>query len=233
MKILGIESSANVGSVAYLKDDEVIVEYTLNYRKTHSETLLPMIDDMGKKAEIDFSELDAIAVSAGPGSFTGLRIGSATAKGMGLALNIPIIPVSTTQALCYNLVGVSGLICPIMDARRSQVYTGIFRFNDNDELETVLDTTAIGIDELISILGDKGEKVTFVGDGVKVFGNIIAEQIKCEYRFASPANCLQRASSVALLGTKLMAAGITEHARDHAPIYLRMSQAERERLEKG
>lgn len=232
MKILGIDSSGNVGSVAYINDGELIAEYTLNHKKTHSETLLPMIDDMVKKAELDLNELDAIAICAGPGSFTGLRIGSATAKGIGLALNKPLVPVMTTEALCYNLYGQSGLICPIMDARRNQVYTGIFSFDEDGKLNKVLDTDAMAIEDLIDKLNEINSNVVILGDGVKVYKDIIEEKIICAHSYAFGNNNLQRASSVAFCGEALFKNGISENADEHAPVYLRVSQAERERMEK-
>ena len=133
MRILALESSGLVASVAVVdgaldgKDARTIAEYTVNYKKTHSQTLLPMLDEVVKMTELSLDSNDAIAVAAGPGSFTGLRIGSATAKGLGLALDKPLIPVPTLEGLAYNLCGTDGIVCPIMDARRSQVYTGIYR----------------------------------------------------------------------------------------------------------
>ena len=117
MRILGIESSSLVASTAIYEDGITMAEYTVDFKMTHSQTLLPMIDEMVKLVGIDLNTIDAIAVSGGPGSFTGLRIGSATAKGLGLALNKPLIHVPTLDATAYNLFGTSGLICPIMDAR--------------------------------------------------------------------------------------------------------------------
>ena len=131
MKILGLDSSGIVASVAIVEDDVLIAEYTVNYKKTHSQTLLPMLDEIAKMTELDLNSIDAIVVAAGPGSFTGLRIGSATAKGLGLALKKPLIAIPTVEGLAYNLYDISGLICPIMDARRKQVYTGIYRFTDH------------------------------------------------------------------------------------------------------
>ena len=128
MRILAIESSSLVASVAIVEDGVTLAEYTANFKMTHSQTLLPMIDSMVSLFDIDLSTIDAIAVSGGPGSFTGLRIGSATAKGLGLALDKPLIHVPTLDGTAYNLYGAKGLICPIMDARRNQVYTGIYRF---------------------------------------------------------------------------------------------------------
>ena len=128
MKILAIESSSLVASVAVTEDGVTVAEYTVNFKKTHSQTLLPMIDQIAAMTELDMDSVDAIAVSGGPGSFTGLRIGSATAKGLGLALKKPLIHVPTLDAMAWNLYGASGLICPVMDARRNQVYTGLYRF---------------------------------------------------------------------------------------------------------
>ena len=147
MRILGIESSSLVASTAIYEDGITMAEYTVDFKMTHSQTLLPMIDEMVKLVGIDLNTIDAIAVSGGPGSFTGLRIGSATAKGLGLALNKPLIHVPTLDATAYNLFGASGLICPIMDARRNQVYTGIYRFEK--KFETVMDQDAMDMGELI------------------------------------------------------------------------------------
>ena len=137
MRILGIESSALVASVALVTDDILTAEYTVDFKKTHSQTLLPMIDEVARMLELDLNTIDAIAVAGGPGSFTGLRIGAATAKGLGLALEKPLIHVPTVDALAYNLWGAKALVCPIMDARRRQVYTGLYRMNP--EMETQME----------------------------------------------------------------------------------------------
>ena len=126
MKILALDSSGIVASVAVVENDNLLGEYTVNYKKTHSQTLLPMLDEVASMIELDLETIDAIAVAAGPGSFTGLRIGSATAKGLGLALKKPLLAIPTVEGLAYNLYDAKGLICPLMDARRSQVYTGIY-----------------------------------------------------------------------------------------------------------
>lgn len=130
MRILALDSSGLVASVAVVEEEQTIAEYTVNYKKTHSQTLLPMLDEIVKMTEMNLGEIDAIAVAGGPGSFTGLRIGSATAKGLGLALKKPLIHIPTVDGLAYNLYGNEGVICPIMDARRNQVYTGIYRFRE-------------------------------------------------------------------------------------------------------
>lgn len=228
MKILGLDSSGIVASVAIVEDDVLIAEYTVNYKKTHSQTLLPMLDEIAKMTELDLNSIDAIAVAAGPGSFTGLRIGSATAKGLGLALKKPLIAIPTVEGLAYNLYDISGLICPIMDARRKQVYTGIYRFTDH-QLKVVEDQMAVPMETVIEKLNQYGEAVTFLGDGVSVFHELIAEKMTVPYSFAPAHVNKQRAAAVAALGEIYYRQGKTETAMEHVPDYLRVSQAERER----
>lgn len=236
MKILALDSSGLVAGVAVTEDGVLKGEYTMNHKKTHSETLLPMLDDLAKRIELDLSTIDAIAVSKGPGSFTGLRIGSATAKGLGLALSKPIIGVPTVEALAYNLWGTEGLICPIMDARRSQVYTGLYRFHRNGEgydMETVEDQCAVPITDIIDKINTLEEKVTFLGDGVPVFADTVREKCRVSFAFAPAHMNRQRAASVASLGEIYYNKGVFESAAKHRPEYLRKSQAEREREEKN
>lgn len=231
MKILGLDSSGLVASVALVEDDTLVAEYTTNYKKTHSQTLLPMLDEIRKMLELDLTTIDAIAVAAGPGSFTGLRIGSATAKGLGLALDRPIVPVPTVDALAYQLWGTDCYVCPMMDARRNQVYTGIYRFAD-DGLETVLPQCAIGIDEAINAVNEKDHKVIFTGDGVPVFTEYIQQNCCVPYVFAPAHRNRQSAASVAVLGMQYYKEGRYVSAAEHAPEYLRVSHAERERMER-
>ena len=231
MKILGLDSSGIVASVAIVEDDVLIAEYTVNYKKTHSQTLLPMLDEIAKMTELDLNSIDAIAVAAGPGSFTGLRIGSATAKGLGLALKKPLIAIPTVEGLAYNLYDIPGLICPIMDARRKQVYTGIYRFTDH-QLEVVEDQMAVPMQNMIEKLNQRGEAVTFLGDGVPVFRELIAEKMTVPYSFAPAHVNKQRAAAIAALGEIYYRQGKTETAMEHIPDYLRVSQAERERAER-
>lgn len=231
MKILGLDSSGIVASVAIVEDDVLIAEYTVNYKKTHSQTLLPMLDEIAKMTEHDLNSIDAIAVAAGPGSFTGLRIGSATAKGLGLALKKPLIAIPTVEGLAYNLYDIPGLICPIMDARRKQVYTGIYHFTDH-QLKVVEDQMAVSMETVIEKLNQYGEAVTFLGDGVPVFHELIAEKMTVPYSFAPAHVNKQRAAAVAALGEIYYRQGKTETAMEHVPDYLRVSQAERERAER-
>lgn len=231
MRILALDSSGLVATVAIVENDQTIAEYTVNYKKTHSQTLLPMLDEIVKMTELDLSTIDAIAVAGGPGSFTGLRIGSATAKGLGLALDKPLIHIPTVDGMAYNLFGNTGLICPIMDARRNQVYTGIYRFEK--DFEVVEEQMAISVQELIEKLNQYREKVTFLGDGVPVYGKQLEEGLTVEYCFAPAHVNRQSAAAVGALGMRYFAEGKIESARDHQPDYLRLSQAERERAEKN
>lgn len=231
MKILALDSSGLVASVAVTEDDNLLGEYTINYKKTHSQTLLPMLDEVAKMIELDLKTVDVIAVSAGPGSFTGLRIGSATAKGLALALDKKIVSVPTVDALAYNIWNCTDVICPLMDARRQQTYTGLYTFEDG-RMQTLLPQCVVQIEEIINKVNDMGKPVVFLGDGVPVFADFIAQHCKVPYQYA-PAHCnKQRAASLAALGAILYGEGKAEPAAEHKPDYLRLSQAERERQEK-
>lgn len=231
MKILGLDSSGLVASVAIVEDAELRGEYTINYKKTHSQTLLPMLDEVAKMIELDLETVDVIAVAGGPGSFTGLRIGSATAKGLGLALQKPLIHVPTVDALAYNLVGHRDMVCPLMDARRNQTYTGLYAF-DGNEMQVICEQCAVGIEEIIEKVNEQNRPVVFLGDGVPVFTSFIEEQCKVPYTFAPAHMNKQRAGAVAVLGMKMLADGLSETAAAHRPDYLRLSQAERELQER-
>lgn len=231
MKILAFDSSAVVATVAIISDDTLLAEYTLNHKKTHSQTLMVMVDEILKCAEVDLSDIDAIALSGGPGSFTGLRIGSASAKGLAFALDKPIISVPTLEALAFNMWGVDCLICPMMDARREQVFTGIYKFVDG-KLTTVLPQCVIALTELVEKLNVLGERVILLGDGIYAFKDKIEQNLKCKHDFAPANKALQSAGSVARLAMEYYKDGRVENAMNHVPHYYRLSQAEREKLEK-
>lgn len=241
MKILGIDSSGLVASVALVENDILLGEYTTNYKKTHSQTLLPMLDELKKMIELDLSTVDAIAIAAGPGSFTGLRIGAATAKGLGLALGKPLVEVPTLEGLAYQLWGSSSLVCPIMDARRNQVYTGVYEFHEEAGevlgelrlmLRSVVGQSAMDIRELLEQLERLDRRVTFLGDGVAVYEKVIRDECPVPFSFAPAHLNAQRAGSIAALGAVYYAQGKVVSAAAHQPEYLRKSQAEREREEK-
>lgn len=231
MKVLGIDSSGMVATVAVVEDAQMLAEYTINYKKTHSQTLLPMLDEIVRMTELDLNTVDVIAVAAGPGSFTGLRIGSATAKGLGLALKKPLVSVPTLEGIAYNFCGTEKLICPMMDARRNQVYTGIYEFEGNT-LKKKADQMAVPVEEILEQLNQEGREVILTGDGVPVYQEIIEKNLKVPYLIAPAHLNRQRAGAVAVLGMQYAKEGKTESAMEHQPDYLRLSQAERERAEK-
>ena len=197
MKILGLDSSGLVAGAAVVEDDVLVAEYTVNYKKTHSQTLLPM----------------------------------ATAKGMGLALEKPLVEVPTLEGLAYNLWGTDNLICPLMDARRNQVYTGLYEFVRTAEglsLKTVAVQQTADIGEILEQINLLGRQVIFLGDGVRVYEENIWGRTRVPWIFAPPSCNRQRASSIAALGALYYAQGKTVPAAAHRPEYLRKSQAERE-----
>lgn len=231
MKILGLDSSGLTASVAVVEDDVLVAESTLDYKKTHSQTLLPMLDELRGRIELDMDTLDAIAVASGPGSFTGLRIGSATAKGLGLALGKPLVEVPTLEGLAWNLYGTDHLVCPMMDARRNQVYAAAYEFTPEGEgfaLRTVVPQMPVDVEELMEKLNALRRAVMFLGDGVPVYLGAVRERCTVPYALAPAGNSRQRAASVAALGALYFAQGRTVPASDHRPEYLRKSQAERE-----
>lgn len=237
MRILALDSSGLVAGVAVVEATAgqtlTLSEFTIHYKKTHSETLLPMIDQALRIPGIDKASLDAIAVASGPGSFTGLRIGAATAKGLASVLAIPILPVPTLEGLAWNLWGSDGLICPIMDARRGQVYTGIYEIKEG-KLQTIQKQDVLEIQKLGEQLKQQHKCVTFLGDGVPVFRGILEQWQKegLQIRLAPGHLNRQRAASVGILGLTCLEEGKAVSAADFRPDYLRLSQAERERKEK-
>ncbi|MFI3177487.1 MAG: tRNA (adenosine(37)-N6)-threonylcarbamoyltransferase complex dimerization subunit type 1 TsaB [Eubacteriales bacterium] len=232
MRILAIDSSGLVASIAIVEEDTLLGEYTIQYKKTHSQTLLPMMDELREMIELDLDTVDAIATAAGPGSFTGLRIGAATAKGLAGALQIPIIPIPTVEAMAYQLYGVTDLICPIMDARRGQVYTGIYTFHKDKSFQTIMDQCAISMDELIQQLNECGQNVILLGDATPIYQQRIREEVKSQVTFAKAFCNRQRAAVLASLGMEYYCQGKGVPYMEYVPDYLRLSQAERERLER-
>lgn len=201
-------------------------QYEVIYRKTHSQTLMPMLENLRQTVEMDLSTLDAVAVSSGPGSFTGLRIGAATAKGIAQALNIPVVPVPTTLAMAYNAFGVSGSICPIMDARHGQVYGAVYRFSKED-LCTHMEQGAYDIEDVCARLCELGEPVVFIGDGYAPFADVIAGRLTVGYSLAPPHLSRQRAGSLAVAAAAVMKKQGGVPAAEFTPDYYRPTQAER------
>ena len=236
MRVLALDSSGMVASVAIVEEEHVIAEYTVNYKKTHSQTLVPMLDEIVRMTELDLKKIDAIAVAGGPGSFTGLRIGSATAKGLGLALDKPLIHVPTAEGMAYNLYGYEGLICPIMDARRNQVYTGLYTFSEKEdgteEFQVIQEQAAVAVEELIQLLNQYQKPTAFLGDGVPVYRELLEKGLDVPHFYAPAHLNRQRAAAVGALGIQYYKEGKSESAAEHKPDYLRASQAERERAQR-
>lgn len=232
MKILAIDSSGLVASAAIVEDDMMTAEYTVCHKKTHSQTLMPMIAEICRMAELDMSTLDAIALAGGPGSFTGLRIGSATAKGLAEALRKPIVSVPTVDALAMNLWGTDRLVVPLMDARRNETYTGIYTFEDG-RLSPVRQQCAVPLDEIINAVNELGKSVIFLGDGIPAFRKMLSENVTVPYVFAPAHMNKQRAGAVGVLAMQYFAEGKYTDAADHKPEYLRPSQPERLKAEKN
>lgn len=181
MIVLSIDSSSLVTTVALLKDEYILGEYTLNFKREHSVILMDKVQMLLKDCEVDIDEIDGFVVSKGPGSFTGLRIGMATVKGLSMGSNKPYVSVSSLDALANSLLTFDGIICPIMDALRDSVYTGLYK-NIDGKLTNILECTALDLTDLANILNEKGEKVIFTGDGVFKHKDFLINNVKsCEF----------------------------------------------------
>ncbi|MBO5287059.1 MAG: tRNA (adenosine(37)-N6)-threonylcarbamoyltransferase complex dimerization subunit type 1 TsaB [Clostridia bacterium] len=223
MKILAIDSTASTSTVAVLENERLLSLYSANISNTHSETLLPMVKSVLETLKLKPEDIDAYAVSEGPGSFTGVRIGVATVKGLAFAREKICVGVSTIEALCENMEGFDGIICPIMNARRGQVYTGAF-----DQGKRILDDCCMMLDELIPILEGYGRPIYFVGDGY-----CLIEKMENESFMHTPQMLrYQNAYSVGKVAYRKIQNG--EYTTDEAlrVEYLRKPQAERERDER-
>lgn len=227
MIVLALESSAVAASVALTRDDSLLAECTVNVGHTHSETLLPMVEALLHRTGLTVRDVDLFAVASGPGSFTGVRIGVATVKGLAFGSGKPCVGVSSLEALAENLSVVRGaLICPVMNARRNQVYTALFR-REESGMTRLLPDSAISVEELETVLAAYTEPVCFVGDGY----NLVAEQIGHASLPVPERLRLQSAASVAAVARRMYAAGNYTTDAALAPVYLRPSQAERTRAE--
>ena len=227
MKSLALDSTAIAASVALCEDGRLLGEYTIQNGNTHSETLLPMIESLLKLHALTVNDIDLFAASAGPGSFTGVRIGVATLKGLAFDTQKPCIGVSTLEALAYNLNIVNGLVCPVMNARRKQVYTALFRYQ-NGQAERLFPDNAIAITELDELLKQYGEPVYLTGDGYSITEELLTHKI-----IPTPERLRhQSAYSVAQIARKTYMEGIVTTDSEMVPTYLRPSQAERERTER-
>ena len=226
MKILAIDTSASAGSVAISDNKKIIGEYFINTSLTHSRTLMPMIENLYKNTSTDISEIEAIAVNAGPGSFTGVRIGVAAAKGLAFQKDLPCISVSTLESMAYNLIFADCIICSVMDARCQQVYNANFK-SDGDTITRLCGDRALAIKELTEELKQYNEKIILVGDGAELCYNSMKEELSNIH--LAPENLrFQKASSTALIAFEKYNKNEALTSAELMPVYLRLPQAQRE-----
>ncbi len=226
MTILAIDSSAKAASVCIANEEKIIGEFFINTSLTHSQTLMPMTEQLLKNTEMTIGEVDAIAVNAGPGSFTGVRIGVAAAKGLAFPKNLPCVSVSTLESMAYNLLGTDCLVCAVMDARCSQVYNAMFRIK-GETVKRLTDDRALSLSDLLLEFKQTDERILIVGDGAEITYDFIKNE--ASNAVLAPKNRrTQTASSVALAAFQKLFEGKTQTAAELMPIYLRLPQAQRE-----
>jgi len=223
MIVLGVETATRVGSVAIVNDEGIIGECTLNVSLNHSERLLPLIDQLLKNTDMPFSRIDGLVVSLGPGSFTGLRIGISTIKGLSLASEKPIVGISTLDGLAHNYPFAETLVCPMLDARKKEVFAALYRWNASGELRKITSDLAISPQKLLQKIN---ERVLFLGDGSRIYESLIKEFLGTKALFASPYLRHPRAATIACLGLEELKKGNILAINTVTPRYIRPSDAE-------
>ena len=226
MKILAVDTSATSASVCVAQENKIIGEFSINTALTHSQTLIPMIEQLAEKTGVTLDNIDAIAVNAGPGSFTGVRIGVAAVKGIAFSRNIPCVSVSTLESMAYNMLDNDCIVCSVMDARCSQVYNSLFRVKDG-KVTRLIEDRALSLIDLKLDLQKYNEKIILVGDGAEITFNYFENSLQNVF-LASVNNRVQKASSIACVAFKKINNGETLNASELMPVYLRLPQAQRE-----
>ena len=227
MNLVALDASGVAGSVAYIKDNHLVGEYYMCHKLTHAETIMPMLEHMKALLEIELDQVDAIAVTSGPGSFTGLRIGVTTAKVLAQTLNVPLIGVPTLDVIAHNMTHTTHLICPLMDARRNQVYTAVYRW-EGETLVRLTEHLACDLDEHIERLKAYQMPIIFLGDGVQTYKEKLVQAFGEAAHFAPRFLNLQHASTLAEVAITCYEKGEMTDPDVFVPLYLRKSQAERE-----
>lgn len=227
MKVLSVDTSSMVAAVAVMEDNKLLGEYLLNHKKTHSQKLMPMINNILQELELTPGDIDLYAASTGPGSFTGLRIGVTTIKAIAYAAGKPVIGIPTLDALAFNLPLSEALICPMLDARNNQVYTALYKWERDSQIK-ITEYLGIPVTELAQLIKGKNQKVIFTGDAVELHREFFIKEFGEGCDFAPGSLQLQRASSVAYLALARAGRDGVESCFDLVPFYLRKSQAERE-----
>ena len=229
MKVLTVDTATIVATAAVVDENKLICETIVNFQKKHSEKLMPAIDHMLKDAGLTIQDMDAFWIVNGPGSFTGLRIGMATVKGFAQAIDKPVIPISTLEALAYNLPYADGVVCPILDAQRSQVYTGLFRFNEEEGMVAELEDSVMDIVALIGILQNYTDgPIYLLGDGVPRFYETMVEALPGIIKVKQQLS-MNRASSAGTLAVERALIKQWQDFKSVEPVYIRPSYAEEQK----
>ena len=223
MLILAIDTSTQSASIALLDNSEILCEININLDVNHSVVVLPAVHDLCRISRIEIGDIDLFACTRGPGSFTGLRVGISTLKGIALATGKPVVGVSTLDALAYNLVNSTMLVCPMLDARKNQVYTALYRTKPDNILEIKEHERIIDVRDFLSNIDDK---TLFAGDGAMKHARLIRDSLPDKSFFASPIHQSVRAATVGLLGAKKYNKGDLLNPDALTPVYLRLSEAE-------
>jgi tRNA threonylcarbamoyladenosine biosynthesis protein TsaB len=224
MRILGIDTSTSCGSLGIIDDDEVVAEYALLRDETHSTLLVPAIQALLKEARLGLDEIDCMAVSLGPGSFTGLRVGLSAVKGLALAAERPVVGVPTLDALASNLPFTPYLICPLLDARKGEVYTALYKDGEDGGVEQLTPYQVLAPLDLLEKIPP--QETIFLGDGVEAYGELIEERLGAKAFFAPPHLRFLRGSTVAEIGLTRFKQGKKDDITSLVPIYVRPSDAE-------
>lgn len=224
---MALETSAAVAAVAVVEDSKLLGEYLINSSKKHSEKLMPMAENLLKNLSLSPSDVDVFAVSIGPGSFTGIRIGVSAVKAMAYAAGKKIAGIPTLDSVAFNAYLYEGVVCPLIDARNDQVYTALYKQNDGRQ-EKITEYMAVDIGELIEKIRVTGENAVFIGDAADLHSERLRAELKSKAHFLPGNLGMQRASSVAHLAYLKAVSGDLCDCFDLVPIYLRKSQAERE-----
>ncbi|MEE0060730.1 MAG: tRNA (adenosine(37)-N6)-threonylcarbamoyltransferase complex dimerization subunit type 1 TsaB [Acutalibacteraceae bacterium] len=229
MNILAMDSSSTAASVAYLSDDKILAQSYINAGLTHSTTLMPMAQAMLENANLSLSEVDYFAVSIGPGSFTGLRIGISAIKGLSLAENKPCVPVSTLEAMAYNYAYTDIIVCAVIDARCKRFFNAMLKCGDDGTVERLCEDRVLSFEELETELNEKyaDSRVVLVGDGAEPAIKLMTN-VKCDLKVAPPHLRYQQASGVAMAAIKLAQGGEVVSSHQLLPSYLSLPQAQRE-----
>ena len=226
MKVLGIDTSTPIGSIALIDGDNLVAEHTLNIVQAHSSRLMPAIDSVLKWGNITVEALDGCAVGIGPGSFTGIRIGVATIKSVCYALDKPIVAVSTLEAIAYNLRSTNGVICPLLDARRSEIYGTAF--HGGTEWQRLCEDLCLPIDAFLDRLGEVTAQrrvpttFNFVGDGLLTYGDAVRERLGERAHFVDPIFNVPRGATIAHLGAQRLQHGDSDSYWTLVPNYVRI-----------